>query len=162
MAWDGEFATTERGLDLGSLHPGERAVIDAARGWQTCERSGGLAMARFAVAGAGLPVEVMPPLAAALGVLGAFALSGRPRTNMIADAELGRDEAVLLDTLAALQVGADRDAILLVRAWFASPLARGITLASLQDLADALRACGCLLPGGRLRALAMLDESVAA
>jgi len=162
MAWDGELATTKSGPDIGSLHPGERAVIEAARGWQTCERSGGLAMARFAVTGAGLPVEVMPPLAAALGVLGAFTLSGLPRTRAIADPEIGHDEAALLDALAALQVGADRDAILLVRAWFASPLARGVTLASLQDLADTLRASGCLLPGGRLRAVSAVARTAAA
>lgn len=153
MAWDEEFASVERRVEIDTLHPAERAAVEAARGWRSCERSGGLAMARLAVAGAGLPAEVVMPLAAALGVLGAFGLPERPRTLELDAPGVGLDEAILLDTLAALQVGADRDAAALVRPWFASPLARGVALASLQDLADALRLSGCLLPGGRLRAL---------
>jgi hypothetical protein len=130
-----------------TLDPSERAVVMALRGWKSCGRTGGLAMARLAVAEAGLPGELVLPLAATLGILAAFGAGNRPDARCLKCSKLALDEAILLDTIASLQVGADREAARLIQPWVGSPIARGMVLASLQDLADSLIEAGCRLPG---------------
>jgi hypothetical protein len=125
----------------------ERAVIRALRGWRACERPGGLAMARLAVADAGLPDDLVLPLAAALGVLGAFARADRPCTGASASSAPSSDERALLEALAALQRGDEVEADRHLRAWAQSPLSRGMIRVGLRDLADSLSRCGACLPG---------------
>lgn len=143
---------------MAELYPAERAMVMALRGWKNCGRSGGLAMARLAVHEAGLPDHVVLPLAASLGVLAAFAANNRPDARCLKCGKLATDEAILVDTLASLQVGADREAARLVQPWTTSPLARGMVLATLQDLADELTEAGCRLPG--IRTLPLDEHSL--
>lgn len=134
---------------IDELGVGERALVSALRGWKSCERSGGLAMARCALAEAGLPTDIVLSLASALGVLGAFCVEGRPDARCLNCAEIARDEAVLLDAIAAFQKGDEDGAARLIAPWVSSPIARGMVLSSLEDLAVALVLARCRLPGGR-------------
>lgn len=139
---------------LDELIQGERALLGALRGWKTADRSGGLGVVLHAVKGAGLPLNAVLPLASLLGVLDIAARHDGRALRCVACRTVSRDEALLLDAVAAAQGGDEDHAQAILCSWFpASPAGAAAAAQKLGDLARALGEAAAVFPGGRSQPL---------
>lgn len=147
---DNDGQNDASGWVLDDLTAGERALLGALRGWRAATRSGGgLGVVLHAVKGAGLPPGAALPLAALLGVLDIAAHHEGRRLHCVACRRVGRDEALLLDAVAAAQCGAHYEVRAILADWFPPSASAGMAAARLTELAGVLGDAEAWFPGGR-------------
>ena len=152
MCDDAENKQKASDWTLDDLSLGERALLGALRGWKAANRSGGLGVVLHAVKGAGLPLGAVLPLASLLGALDMAARQDGRNLRCVACRGVSRDEALLLDAVAAAQWGADTDAQAILSVCFPGSAASVAAAAQkVGELARALRDADAVFPGGRSR-----------
>lgn len=151
MCDDAENKQQASDWTLDDLSQGERALLGALRGWKAANRGGGLGVVLHAVKGAGLPLGAVLPLASLLGTLEMAARQDGRNLRCVACRGVSRDEALLLDAVAAAQWGMDGEAHAILADWFPGSAASAAAAAQkVGDLARALWEAEAAFPGGRV------------
>lgn len=151
MCDDAENKQAASGWMLDDLSQGERALLGALRGWKAANRGGGLGVVLHAVKGAGLPLGAVLPLASLLGTLEMAARQDGRNLRCVACRGVSRDEALLLDAVAAAQWGMEAEARNILADWFPGSAASAAAAAQkVGELARALGEAEALFPGGRI------------
>ncbi|WP_207458789.1 hypothetical protein [Azospirillum sp. SYSU D00513] len=135
----------------------ERALLCAVRQWFRTGTTGAMAAMRARLDGAGIPRTALLPLFA---VLGGFAVVGvrRPEIGSPGDTRILRDEAALLDLLAAYQDGDEAEAADTLALWL-PPLVCRMASANARQLAGLLGGSGIRMIRRRpLRIVALAAE----
>lgn len=149
------------GCTMDDLSRGERALLGALRGWKAADSAGGLSAVLHAVKGAGLPLGAVLPLASLLGVLDAAGRPTAPRARCPGCRKINRDEAEMLDAVAAAQWNDTALLQTIVAGWLPHAAASAAAVGQkLTELAAALGEAEAVFPGGR--AFPSYDYAVAA
>jgi hypothetical protein len=161
MCQDNANQDAADGWTMDDLSRGERALLGALRGWKAADSAGGLSAVLHAVKGAGLPLGAVLPLASLLGVLDAAGRPTAPRARCPGCRKINRDEAEMLDAVAAAQWNDGALLQTIVAGWLPHAAASAAAVAQkLAELAAALGDAEAVFPGGR--AFPSYDYAVAA